>query len=297
MEHHGQSKFPNAGLLLSSEKRNWGGIAAELRSHPAGEISPILPAQMEITLAVRGSAAGSVERRGDGVPQETATRPGTLWFCPIGVQEDSIRITKAIPEVLHLYLPGDRFEALAAEAGMPIRPSSIFYMAGVDDELVRQISYTILRELRDETAGGRLLADSLSLGLAVHLANSYSSFAVRKSLAAATGGQLEGRRLQRVLDYIEDNPESSLTVSDLAAVACLSPFHFTRAFRKAKGSPPHRYVSAKRLGRARQLLRDTDDALADIALACSFSSQASFTKAFRRATGTSPGEYRRQHAG
>ena len=96
----------------------------------------------------------------------------------------------------------------------------------------------------------------------------------------------------RVLDYIEANLEGDLSIERMAAIACLSRFHFARSFRQAVGQSPHRYVSGKRLERAKALLMHGDRPLVDIALALSFSSQANFTRAFRQATGQAPGQYR-----
>jgi AraC family transcriptional regulator len=95
------------------------------------------------------------------------------------------------------------------------------------------------------------------------------------------------------LDYIEANLEGDLTLDRMASIACLSRHHFARAFKQAVGHPPHRYVSAKRLERAKALLI-RDRPLVDIALALGFSDQASFTRAFRQATGQAPGKYRQQ---
>jgi len=81
---------------------------------------------------------------------------------------------------------------------------------------------------------------------------------------------LDRRRLSRVLDYIQAPLESDLTVDQLAAVACLSRFHFARAFKAATGQSPHRYVSAKRLERAKALLVRGDRSLIDISLTLCF---------------------------
>jgi AraC family transcriptional regulator len=67
-------------------------------------------------------------------------------------------------------------------------------------------------------------------------------------------GGLDRTRLNRVLDYVEANLEEPLTVATLANVAALSPFHFVRAFRQSSGLTPHRYVRARRLEHARNLL-------------------------------------------
>jgi AraC family transcriptional regulator len=257
-----------------------------------------LPENTEISLAVRSSAEASVICQVPSVSRESVpirARPGTLWLVPVGVGQNSVHITEALPEVFHLYLAAEQFRILSTDAsGLAVTPQSIDYVAGLDDDLLRQIAYTILRELKEESAGGKLLVESLALGMVAHLAHSYSAVATKVSPDTLRAGALEGHRLQRVLAYINDNPESELTVAELASVACLSRFHFTRAFREATGHPPYRYVSAKRLERAKWLLTQTRQSLAEIAVSCCFSSQANFTRAFRRGTGTSPGEYRRR---
>ena len=100
-------------------------------------------------------------------------------------------------------------------------------------------------------------------------------------------------RLSRVLGYIEEHLSESITVTDLANVACLSIFHFTRAFAAAMGIPPHRHVSRRRLESAKAMIATGRASLGEIAFHCRFSSQSSFTRAFQRATGMTPGEYRR----
>jgi transcriptional regulator GlxA family with amidase domain len=106
---------------------------------------------------------------------------------------------------------------------------------------------------------------------------------------------LDRRRLFRVLDHIEANLEGELTIDAMASVACLSRYHFSRAFKKAVGQPPHRYVSGRRLERAKALLLAGHKSLVDIALALGFSSQANFTRAFTKATGQAPGRFRERN--
>ena len=105
--------------------------------------------------------------------------------------------------------------------------------------------------------------------------------------------QLDRARLSRVLAYIEEHLAEDITVTELTNVACLSIFHFTRAFAGAMGMPPHRYVSRRRLENAKAMIATGRASLHEIALDCQFSSQSSFTRAFRRATGITPAEYRR----
>lgn len=289
----GRRKFTRGEVLLSSSRRNWRGMAAEVRNHPAGEIPPPVPQQMEITLALGGSSTGRVERRGNGEFQDTAARPGTLWLCPIGVVEESIRITDDLSRILHMYLGHEMFREISDAVSRPVSPENISYRAGIDDDFVRQVGYRISAELEEETSVGGLLAESLARSMAAHLVAKYSGHAIDERHSPA----IDHVRMRRVVDFINDNLEADISLSDLSDVACLSRHHLVRAFRSAVGVPPHRFISSLRLQRAQDLLAHTQSSLAEIAYACRFSSQSTFTRAFRRHAGVSPGEYRRKAGG
>jgi AraC family transcriptional regulator len=78
----------------------------------------------------------------------------------------------------------------------------------------------------------------------------------------------------------------------LAAVAHLSPYHFARQFRAATGLPPHQFVIARRVERAKQLLQGGDFTLAQVAARAGFSNQSVFTQHFKRLVGVTPGRFR-----
>jgi len=115
-----------------------------------------------------------------------------------------------------------------------------------------------------------------------------------QTIGLSAKGRLDRRRLFRVLDYIDRHLEDDLTLDGMASVACLSRFHFARAFKQAVGRSPGRYVIARRLERAKLLLAEGDLPLVEIALALRFSSQANFTRTFKQSTGLAPGQYRRE---
>ena len=64
-------------------------------------------------------------------------------------------------------------------------------------------------------------------------------------------------RLRRVLDRIEADLATPLTLLDLAQTARISPFHFAREFRVATGYAPHQYIVRRRIDRAVQHLAET----------------------------------------
>ena len=165
---------------------------------------------------------------------------------------------------------------------------SLRYESGFQDPLIVGIAYAVESELQTQTSVGRLLAETLACSLAARLIQNHVGPSPAQAFLRIKQEGLDRRRLSRVLDYIEANLEGDLTLDHLASIACLSRFHFARAFKAAIRQSPHRYVSARRLERAKALLRREDQSLADIALALNFSCQANF-----QVTGQTPDRFRR----
>ena len=287
---HGYGKFPTGELIDSSAKRGWVGLLAERRSHPAGELPTFTPPYTEIGMLVRGRS--TVTRRADGTTQRTCGSRGTMWLCPAGLKEDFLQITHDIPEVLHIYLPPKPFSMLGGASETVVDGAEVRYQAGFQDPLLEHIAHIVLAEMRHETSSGKLLVETLALGLAARLHHSYSTAARNSEDLAASRHGLDRRRLTRVLEYMEVHLEQDLSVGRLAAIASLSHFHFARSFKRATGKSPHQYVSDRRLCHAKSLLAHADRSLEEIARACGFSSQTNFSRAFYRAAGVAPGRYR-----
>ena len=290
---HGIQKFPVATVKASSADLGWMGIAGEVRSHPACELPLFTSSHTEITIALRGKRGAVVARSAGGERQLTSVYPGAIWITPQGIDEEATRITKPLSDIAHIYLPQELFLKLAGEGHAAETVRSIGYVADVHDELIRQIGMSLVEEMRTPTAGGRLLAETLSLTLAARVLQRFSSAgSVRVAQVTAAGFSADDARMQRVVDYMMAHLEDPIGLDDLAAVACLSPFHFARTFRSRAGEPPHRFLSGLRLEHAKVLLTHTDRPIADISLACQFSSQTNFTRAFRHFAGMTPKEYR-----
>jgi AraC-like DNA-binding protein len=102
-------------------------------------------------------------------------------------------------------------------------------------------------------------------------------------------GGLATWQINRVRAYIEENLETPLKTSDLAATTRLSVGHFSRAFRISFGRPPHAHVMIRRTEKAKHLmLLDDPIPLAEIALRCGLSDQAHLSRLFRKIVGDSP---------
>jgi AraC family transcriptional regulator len=290
---HGRQKYVIGEVLGSAVACDWSGVAAELRYHPPGELPPIDLQQTEIGIATASHPDTVVGRSGNGVRQNTKAVPGTIWTCPAGVREEDISMN-AWHECLHIYLPHARFAQLSeVRGGSIVSAHHISYLADIDDDLIRQIGWTFLAELKAPTSAGRVLVESLALALTARLTQAHAAGVPDRADRVRTRHALDDLRVRRVVDYMAQHLDEEIGIDDLAAVACLSPFHFIRMFRKRMGMPPGRYLGRMRLERAKKLLAKGEIPLAEIAAACRFSSQANFTRAFQRATGSTPGVYRR----
>ena len=91
-----------------------------------------------------------------------------------------------------------------------------------------------------------------------------------------------------------DLGEEDVGAAELAAMVGLSPNHFRRAFAQSTGLPPHRWITALRLERAKALLGDPRLGLTEIALALGFAGQSAFGRFFQRETGFTPSAFQRQ---
>lgn len=102
-----------------------------------------------------------------------------------------------------------------------------------------------------------------------------------------------GCRMSRVYSYVEQNISASITITEMADAACLSPHHFARTFKTETGKTPRQYLLDARIAHAKQRLVE-GQTIADVAFNCGFSSQSHMTSAFKTTTGITPGEFRRR---
>jgi AraC-like DNA-binding protein len=282
-------------LASTSGNRGWSGLSAQLCS-VGKAVFPWRTPQSEIRMCVdvRGNKS-FIARRAPGLESRIVVRRGTVWLSPPGLQEGSLDIAEDMSGVLHIYLPTRHFSSRNLDIDIDESAVGAFSCeSALEDPLLAEIGCAVASELEAETSAGSLLIEGLASSLAARLVQKYIRKSSGQVIVSRASGALDRRRLQRVLDYIETNLEGDLTLDEIASIACLSRYHFARAFKQAMGLSPHRHVSARRLERAKALLIQGDRPLADIALALSFSDQASFTRAFRQATGQAPGQFRQK---
>lgn len=109
--------------------------------------------------------------------------------------------------------------------------------------------------------------------------------------------QLDARsdRIQSTLAYARRNLRNPLNLDELAAVACVSPRHFARAFRAETGQTPAQAIAALRLEQANVLITQSALSIETIARDTGFGDTERMRRAFVRATGHTPADVRRRH--
>lgn len=153
------------------------------------------------------------------------------------------------------------------------------------DLLVQQLSLAFLTEAEKKETASRLYSESIAHTLMFHLIKNYSTANFQEKLLS---GGLSGNKLRRVTDFINDNLEQDLTLTEIAQVAGLSHFHFARAFRKTMGITPQQYITNRRIEKAKELLAKSDLPIVEIGFQTGFKNQSHFTTLFRKITSLTP---------
>lgn len=158
----------------------------------------------------------------------------------------------------------------------------------IRDPQLEAIGMLLLTELKQEDSS-RLYIESLANVLAVHLLRQYA--ATKPQLTVYEGG-LPQRQLSQVLDYMNDHLDHDIKLTDLAALLNMSQFHFSHMFKQAIGTSPYHYLLQQRIERAKQLLKQTDQPIMEIAFQCGFNNHSHLSQQFRRLTGMTPKAFR-----
>jgi transcriptional regulator GlxA family with amidase domain len=164
---------------------------------------------------------------------------------------------------------------------------------------------------------GRILTSAgkaAGLDLCLHIVRSDHGSAVANALARRlvvpphrSGGQAQfiaapvaegdDGRLADLLSWANARLDRPLTVTDLAAKACMSPRNLTRRFKAITGTTPLQWLLAQRVHRAQELLETTDTSVELIAERTGLGSAATLRRHFHRTLGVPPDAYRRTFHG
>ena len=269
----------------ASDRLGWAGLeAVRYRVAPASECST--PALSHHRLVLFTRPTEELELLYEGVRRHVPPPAGSISLVPAGIPA-RWRWRGRKEGSLHIYLEPGLVERVAALA-FDLDPArmTVPSLDALDLPQLRAAMLAVDAELTAGDTGMRLAAESLANVLAVQLIRHV--LAPRRP-ALRRDGALPRGRLRAVVAYIEGHLDAGPTLEQLAAVVRLSPYHFAKQFKRATGLPPHQYVIARRVERAKQLLQGGDDfSLAEVAARAGFSDQSQFCRHFKRRVGVTP---------
>lgn len=281
-----------SSVIRSSAHLPWNGFLVEQhRLHP-GERPAAVSTRYIVTILRSRMARVEVFHR-EPQSQTYSKAAGTVTLTPRGPVPRLVCRDTALLLVCAFHRT--TLEQVAAGFDRPLPELNL--ETHVQDEHIVRLAHLLDDEATAGAPSGNLYAESLAHALAVRflMGSSGGSDTRFSSNPKETRSPLPPTLLRRAVEAMQAAVADPPGLQALADLTGYSARHFSRMFRLATGTTPHRYLLGLRIERAQQLLRGGAHSLADIAALTGFATQAHFTSTFRRFSGLSPAAWRREY--
>ncbi len=163
-----------------------------------------------------------------------------------------------------------------------VRDGPLFTSAGAAASI--DLALSLVEEDHDRT-----LALAVARRLVIYLkrAGGHPQYSIHLAAQMATRTSIE-----EIHEWIRDNPQTDLSVPNLARRAGMGQRNFSRVFRSESGTTPGSFVEATRVELAQRLLEDTNLSFKRIAAACGFLGVDALRRAIHRRRGSGLRDYR-----
>jgi AraC family transcriptional regulator len=279
---------PTGSLLLTSAPFGWSGIIVEQHRLPPTEMPEHSVIGHGISVNVGAQPTSFAWTRGRDGWDDRPANPGHCRILTHG-ESHPTRWLQTYNEVSLIINP--QFVANVVRNSLAADRIEFVTRHSVVDSVMTDFATTFRAELTADAPNGVMYAETLTVGLVLHLLANYG---VAKPKVPSPRGKLNAFQLRAVLECIESQLADDVSPLTLAHQAHISPFHFARLFRATVGVPPHRFVLRLRLERAVRFMKAGKMTLAQIAVECGFHDQPHFTRAFQRLFRTTPAMYLRR---
>jgi len=192
-------------------------------------------------------------------------------------------------DALILYVTQEALDEVAYAHGAS-RVEQLVWPLGKFDPVVHHLGKSFLASLEQPLHASKIFLDHLLHALNCHLVCSYGG--VRMAAARFRGG-LSSLQMRRATELLEAHLDGKIALQQVAEACELSVSHFARAFKQTFRRPPYRWLTERRVDRARDLMMNSQLPIADIAIQCGFADQSALNRSFKRIHGVSPGMWRR----
>ncbi|MDM9383419.1 AraC family transcriptional regulator [Chlorogloeopsis sp. ULAP01] len=282
-QENASDPFVPKPAVLSSSK--WDSIHFELHQQPKFEITEHQHTMHVIAQGIASLSPSDLsgERWLDGKLKRETRNHGDIAIIPAGISHRCNWNTSVQFIILAIE------SALLKQVGQDWvdcdRIELIPHFMTRQDVLLQGIFCALREELESKKIGGYLLIDSIKTTLAIHLLRNYCT--TQPKLFTYTDG-LPTLKLQQVKEYINEHLEQDVKLSEIAAIAQMSQYHFLRLFKQGMGVTPHQYILQCRIDKAKYLLQHSELSIADIAVRVGFCDQSHLTRYFKRIVGVTP---------
>lgn len=271
----------NTSPIALPKSATWNGINIEHHRQPPAECTLCLP---QHTICILLSECHTERRVNGSQLHHNSAASGEIIVYPAS-SEHWIR-WQTDTEFLLVFLDPALMTQAAAELAPRNSAEIVEITQEVHDPLVQQIGMALKAELDDGAdLSSSLYAESLANTLSVHLLRRY---AVWKPTQRDSATFHSASNLHDVVDYIHDNLDQHLTLAELAFIAKMSTYHFSRTFKQFTGVTPHQYVLNARVEQSKDLLIQGKLSFSEIATRVGFFDQSHFNRAFKRLVGVTP---------
>jgi AraC family transcriptional regulator len=279
------SRALQADPVLVNNDVAWGGIAVCDWNLPWIEGFD-LEANNDFIIAYHSAGARTVRAACGGPWQATVSVPGMISIIPPGRQV-AYRIGGEV-SFCSIHVPSALMQGILASACIP----APYFRFAFEDPFARSCVEILVGQARHTEASNFPYVHAVTRALLLHVMEAFRHQDPRSNVTR--GGKTDDTavKLDAMLDFIDSKLDEHLTLDELAEHVDVSRAHFVRRFRAVTGMSPHRYLTIRRIERAKQVLRDTTMSLGEVALAVGFSSQSHFTQVFHLETGKTPSQFR-----
>lgn len=202
------------------------------------------------------------------------------------------KVIKPPYEHLRVYLPqqliSECFEAVTGHEAPPV--ISLCNATSLSDHGVSHILAALLHAQNRHGGSNPCLIETLGLALDSRLVACLHNQS--RPNDNETKFRSEKLRLQKTLEYINENLNNHITLTQLSSIFGASRCRFTVTFKQHTGYTPHAYVVQQKILRAKEILKNTKRPILEIALDLGFNSQPHFTSSFRKEVGLTPARWR-----
>lgn len=190
--------------------------------------------------------------------------------------------------LLAFFLDADYLQGLA-DSIYGVRELSFYNRSFAYDAHLKNLLLTFIEESRDKQSGHELITQSIANQVGIYLLRN-----IKNNCPAAKEEKVYSQRrgINQAIEFLYENYRNDFSLNEIARVAHLSPYHFSRVFKAEIGKTPFEFLLDIKIEKAKGYLRYSDKSITEICFECGFNTISYFTRAFSKKVGLTPTAFR-----